>query len=602
MKYFKNYHGETNWRITFALFHCCKKKVKIKIRTLRKELFSHFHRNSMNSISRNSPRKNAFSATSRMMSEAEEFINGRDVSTVNQNDIPTIIQSLQAFRHKAMISDDKSRQKRCENLISEFNLQLNKNDQHTPKIGRQTQRSVKSPDKSSQTGKPTIELTEKEYMQMNTIIDSLLDGCEIDSIEPYAIPKLDFVLRKRKAQAMEDRNYIEAKLLDEQINKLNKLSSRVRFVFSSQSKTVERLLKEAKIKLKNAEQALEKIQYEYEDELNKIAADKDKAQASIFEQIEKDLSKIEEERAEIDMGFGYKPSRFLLDMRLMENKFATNSLFDEAAEQRKKADRRETEERKEFDRRAKKAFEAKERQLRASHQQKIQASNQFWDNFKEKVQKKYDKKIASAEAEIKSTTRWIKKLQGEADENNQSDEPPIITENDVDSDNENENNVDNENHIENESENENQIENESENDIAIEKENEEEEEIPELAEKYFDDDKDNSFLDNLNSRENEVSKLKNKGASKTKTTKKTGKLKKSGKGKAKKARKSSPKSTESLQENTEGGECINDPQNIENEDPAQNESTNQPPQKKPPRKTKKVIKRVTKKSVKKPQK
>ncbi|OHT02126.1 hypothetical protein TRFO_30885 [Tritrichomonas foetus] len=326
-----------------------------------------------------------------------------------------------------MISDDKATQKKCDYLISEFNLILNKPAPKSPKKGKWAPKGAQTTETTSpSTPKKTVHLTNQEFEQMNQIVDSLLDGCEIDSIEPHAIDKLDFVLKQRKTHAVEDGDYAEAKALDEQISKLIKIKRESNKISLNYQNKNPQLLEDAQNKLRNAEKWLERLKADLENEYSRISEEKEKAQSKIFEQIERDMTKIEEEKSEIDMGFGFKPSRALLDMRIMENRYATNSLFDEAAEQRRKADNQEILERKEFDQKAKRALNKKEKQQKAIHEQKIQASNEYWENVKIKTQQKYEKHLKDAEVEILSTKRYIRRLQGlsenEDSQLNESDE------------------------------------------------------------------------------------------------------------------------------------------------------------------------------------
>ncbi|KAK8886888.1 hypothetical protein M9Y10_037921 [Tritrichomonas musculus] len=400
----------------------------------------------MTKSEKTSPLKSAYASANQSISIAEDLIQGTiDPNDIDEFEIPTITRSLQALRHKAMISDDVKRQKRCEILISELNFKGAKNQSRPSSSLSNRKKSRKSSSRQTpikgdslsnlsslqvdDSSCLNVELSDEELEKINNIIDSLLEGCEIESIDPDAILQLKYGLKQRKKLYIDDGNYLLVRKIDDQLLNLTRINQDYENSATlHSSKNVQKnnnLIFEAQKKLKNTEDVIEKYKAELEEELNKIEESKEAAKTKIFKEIEDDAKLLEEEATEVDLGFNFRPSSDLLDMRSLERKYVINSRYEEAAELRKNADKVEAEERKAYDQSARAAIDKKEHKKRLIHEQKSKKCEDYYRNIKEKTIKKYNRLIEVSRREAEAVKERITKLQS-----SQTEEKPASSLND----------------------------------------------------------------------------------------------------------------------------------------------------------------------------
>ena len=385
----------------------------------------------MSIFEKTSPLKYAYQSTTQSISIAEDLIQGNiEPNVIDETDTPAVIRGLQALRHKAMVSDQIDRQKRCEYLISELTLKKQSRSSSSLSNRKKTRRSASRqgsvkgdlflscsslpPDDSSYTN---FELTEEELQQMNVIIDNLLKGDEIESIDHEAIGQLKYALKERRKLYMNDGNYLLVKKIEEQLLNLARINQdyenteTIKSIKNIKQKNKGNLIIEAQNKLKDIERKIEKLRLSLEDELNKIDESKDYAKTKIFKEIEDDTKQLEVETNEVDLAFSIKPSNDLLQMRSLETKYVKVSRYEAAVELRKMADELETQERKAYDQNARAAINKKEQKKRLMHEQKSQKCEDYYRNIREKTIKKYNEWIKTSEREADAVRERINKLQ-----------------------------------------------------------------------------------------------------------------------------------------------------------------------------------------------
>lgn len=340
------------------------------------------------------------------------------------------LQGLQAIRHRSIIENNKKKMQKCDSLILELNS-LEKasikdsssikssgsnsiNFSASGNISLSNSGGISSPIHSNQ-----VEITEEEMNQIDSIINSLLSGSEIEYIDPLSIPKLEAVLKFRKSKAIEDSDYQSAKILEKNIRSLSKYRQKTKTKTLSPSKQKEFISElENKLQILNAQ--LKQLINNFSEEKERINTDREESLNSLYAQNEKEINELLEEKSDIMMGVGFKQSKQLNELRHQEKVFANMSLFDEASEMKKKAEDLEMQERREFDRKSSRKFDIKEKDQRQKQKSKIKATEEYWDNLLEKTEIKFENRIKSTQNEIDKIKAKIEEISGKkfVNENN----------------------------------------------------------------------------------------------------------------------------------------------------------------------------------------
>ena len=343
----------------------------------------------------------------------------QDVSSLSESDYQSALQGLSAVRHQAMLSNNRARQKRADNLISEITLLRNRPKPKPQAQPRWTPRTIKfRKAQPSPTSQGPVSMTDAERRAMNEIVDHLLEGHEIDTIEADAIPQLYHILKVRKVMAIDDGSYDDAKILEKNMTILVKMQSQL---ISERGQTADKVIGEQKVQgvaaeiensIKNAQKRLGRLQSDLEREEAEVNEMRARCEANIFATLEDMAKELEDEKRELEMGLAFRPSKKLLEMRELEGRLARNSLFDEAAVARRRADQKEILERKEFDRKNRAAIERKEKRFNDESEAKIRCSNEFFAQKLEKLRMTARKDINGVRKEIRSLKDRFEKVTG----------------------------------------------------------------------------------------------------------------------------------------------------------------------------------------------
>ena len=343
----------------------------------------------------------------------------QEVSSLSESDYQSAIQGLSAVRHQAMLGNNRARQKRADNLISEITMLRNRPKPKPQPQARWTPRTIKlRKPQPSPTAQGPVTMTDSERRAMNEIVDHLLQGHEIDTIEADAIPKLYHILKIRKVMAIDDGSYNDAKIIDKNMTVLVKMQSQL---IAEQGQTAEKVVVEQKVlgvaqnideAIKRAQRRMGRLQNDLEREEAEINEMRAKCEANIFATLEDMANELEGEKRELEMGFAFRPSKRLLEMREEEARLARNSFFDEAAVARRRADQKEILERKEFDRKNRTAIERKEKKFNEESEAKIRCSNEFFAQKLEKLRLAARKDINTIKREIQSLKERFKRVTG----------------------------------------------------------------------------------------------------------------------------------------------------------------------------------------------
>ena len=355
-----------------------------------------------------------------MKALAEDLMNGnQEVSSLSESDYQSAIQGLSAVRHQAMLGNNRARQKRADNLISEITMLRNRPKPKPQPQARWTPRTIKlRKPQPSPTAQGPVTMTDSERKAMNEIVDHLLQGHEIDTIEADAIPKLYHILKIRKVMAIDDGSYNDAKIIDKNMTVLVKMQSQL---IAEQGQTAEKVVVEQKVlgvaqdideAIKRAQRRMGRLQNDLEREEAEINEMRAKCEANIFATLEDMANELESEKRELEMGFAFRPSKRLLEMREEEARLARHSFFDEAAVARRRADQKEILERKEFDRKNRTAIERKEKKFNEESEAKIRCSNEFFAQKIEKLRLAARKDINTIKREIQSLKERFKRVTG----------------------------------------------------------------------------------------------------------------------------------------------------------------------------------------------
>ncbi|EAX93233.1 hypothetical protein TVAG_155970 [Trichomonas vaginalis G3] len=90
---------------------------------------------------------------------------------------------------------------------------------------------------NSNQSSPKVSLTANERTKLNAVVDSLLDGCELEAIKPSAIPKIELILHERHELAIEKEDYLVAQQLAEHLIKLQEIKENQSFNYSLSENT-----------------------------------------------------------------------------------------------------------------------------------------------------------------------------------------------------------------------------------------------------------------------------------------------------------------------------------------------------------------------------
>jgi hypothetical protein len=316
-------------------------------------------------------------------------MDGASPSTIPRNSTQAALRGLEALRHKAFLKKDNDTVQRVDSKIKDL-----KEIYSSPRPNRQR--------------KPI--LSPREQSTLVSIVESLLDGQEIDSVTEEALPYLEEALvKRRKVYAAEGRAISEQSLIYmKRIDKVLADLIAIRREYHKRPRPnpgdparireYERLIRARQAKIDELEAKLRST-------ANRYQAGKETSHTNLFGQIEEGLGKIEDAKEEAEMGLAFHPSRTLLAMRAQLELLVQVGELDAAAQTRKNALLREAEERQTFDKELRLALQAKEKQFRDQKRPKIDEINAFWKDKLEKATAKFqaDKKLLEREIQ------WLKK-------------------------------------------------------------------------------------------------------------------------------------------------------------------------------------------------
>ena len=365
---------------------------------------SYTPKNSPKSVPRRSPR----SVSTESVHLASEILMTGDISNIGDDEAKSALPGVQALRHKAMVDKDLAKIKKCDILIAELN-NIIASEPHRPPASS----ACVSPPR---TALSEVKITENEQKQMDKIIDNLLGGCEIDTIDESAIPKLEYALNARKKRAAEDSDYETAKKLEYHLQQLLKIYHKVysgpKSPLQIKSLTDEEYVSMQEEKLNAAQEELERIKKEFQEAKVNLSAEKEKSQKDMFREIELEINNLESEKLDIEMGVDFKPSKRLVELRKQEENLVKSSRFDEAGVVKKMADNLEMDERGEFNWSRNMVFSKKEKEIKKIHEDKINNSEQYWKNTLNRTNKQYNKKIKAAKRKINAIKAKIENRTG----------------------------------------------------------------------------------------------------------------------------------------------------------------------------------------------
>lgn len=109
---------------------------------------------------------------------------------------------------------------------------LSNNQEILSNIDRKLTQLSQINQESSNPSSPKVSITANERIKLNAVVDSLLDGCELEAIKPSAIPKIEFILRERHEQAISTEDYEVAQQLAEHLIKLEEIKENSATEFS----------------------------------------------------------------------------------------------------------------------------------------------------------------------------------------------------------------------------------------------------------------------------------------------------------------------------------------------------------------------------------
>lgn len=377
-----------------------------------KKSFIYIYSKSSNCMSaKHSPKKSSRSVTSGSLDLANQILKGeRSISSIEPFEYSICLQGLQASRHRSMIENNKRRMQKCDSLILELNNLMNSSKESmSVKSSSSGSINLNSTSSVSAFQNYQIDINDDEMNDINSKIQSLLEGCEIDFIDPASIPKFEMVLKMRKAKAIEDSDYQSAKILEKNIQSLSKFKKKVKA--SSPIKQKE-FIAEKEARLQVLYDQLKILTENLAEERNRINTDREESLNTLFAQNEKEVDELVEEKSSIMMGLGFKPSKRLKELRQQETNLAKMSLFDEASDLKKRNDDLEMQERREFDRKSLKNYENKEKDQMKRQDARIQASHEFWKKLLERAESRFLPKIKMIQNEIDSIIAKIEEITG----------------------------------------------------------------------------------------------------------------------------------------------------------------------------------------------
>lgn len=378
----------------------------------------------MSTTGKMSPRKSSHSVTSESYDLGKELVDGkREISNIDPAEIPQYLQGVQGIRHRSMIENNKRRMQKCDSLILELNnllkdIQNSENSSVFSKTSGNISPQSSFLRKSLNISPPlspnnnSVELSEDEIAQCESVVNSLINGAEIDTIDQDALPKLEIVLKSRKNKAIEESDYQTAKILENHLQELLKRRHRSESNSPSPNRQKEFRIAEEK-RLQTLKETLEKVQTQFAEEKSRILAEKEESQSSLYYQIETEVNEMVSSKSGIQMGVGFKPSKRLKELREQQTKLAKTGQFDEADIAKKMADNLEIHERREFDIKSRKYYDLKERDQKKRQNQKIRSSTDYWDGVLKRVSFKFETQIQNIQDDIKSTIKKIEEITGE---------------------------------------------------------------------------------------------------------------------------------------------------------------------------------------------
>ena len=143
---------------------------------------------------------------------ANDLINGKKVSEVDPNDYESLAVPLTIIRKKAYLYNNNKTINRVDYIMNKLKLplvRLHRVPGTQPFIAEQNR---------------LPKLTKKEFEMLNSIIDDILDGKQIITIEAKIIPKFRIALKLRLNQAKNKNDYMTGEKLNAALEELKQIS------------------------------------------------------------------------------------------------------------------------------------------------------------------------------------------------------------------------------------------------------------------------------------------------------------------------------------------------------------------------------------------
>ena len=314
---------------------------------------------------------------------ASELLKGRPVSSVDASHYPALVKALGDIKNRAIVKGDKPMQRRVDRILDEISKRQRVPGKRTPmKRAKQVPEPARNRD------------------EVNAAVDELLDGNDIEEVDPSVVPELRAALKQRQTEAIKRFDYDSAKAISGHLDRIHQLVENQK---NTQPARISRQKEETLIAgIKARQKILRKLQESYEVEVSELYAKREEAKAQAEREYHKEMEALMAERERVNDGVDFKVSGDLASLRKQEEALATSRNYEEATKLHETADDMERRERIEYDQRMGLILMRKQQRIESQRTSKLRTIDEFWDGKKMKIRARYREDVNVYSREIEA--------------------------------------------------------------------------------------------------------------------------------------------------------------------------------------------------------
>ncbi|KAH0792851.1 hypothetical protein GPJ56_003261 [Histomonas meleagridis] len=323
------------------------------------------------------------------------------LSRVREELHPKLLIPLSAKKNEAIVTGNTSIVKRIQALMKDLNLQPGK-PQRSRQISQQpTKRSISIKE-------PTP--TNKNDTEIDLLVDELIEGRDINTVDPKDMNKIINNLKQRKEETISEGDYQLTQHLENLIQDANTCiyNSTYHSIQDSKLSNLKSQLMEAQSDFKAADEYWAGMEEEFTNEYNT-------ALNSLKQQQKQQLEDFDNSFPDVLPANYRKVSIHVLQLREQERHLVLSKRYEEAIPFRERADKLENEELEQQRKRFLKDFNTQRKQLVEAQRQQMQCFDRNWERKWGKFEKEKSHEISVLKKTIANFERRIKSLEAETE-------------------------------------------------------------------------------------------------------------------------------------------------------------------------------------------